>query len=197
MAVRRDRLDFEAIGASGGRKVGAVLEILTFDQCVEAIRDCLDRLKTPLPEMEKQVVLVKSAAQLGKPLDQLTPTSSRSRWLTLRKPSSRHSDGATPVHRVIIDILKAVQTEFGTFSAGTYGGMSGSHASGGFQGRFRSVDMNPETPRTAAYFGKDLAFRSAEAIDTVAGRMGFTYQILSSRTAPRPAPSRATGLPAG
>src|SRR5689334_24765630 len=56
--------------------------------------------------------------------------------------------------------------------------MSGDHASGGFKGRFRSLDMYPEASKSAAYFGKDPAFRFAEAIDTVAGKMGFTYQIL-------------------
>jgi hypothetical protein len=213
MVERRDRLDFETIGAPGGRKVGAVPEILTTDQRAKAIHDRLDQLKKPLSEKEKQAALAKSAAQLDKPPDQLTPDEQQKSLAdaeeaklkalnqlnegTFKKarvdaeqaagnlviPTTADfpgwsSDGATPVHRTIIDILKAIQTEFGKFSAGTYGGMSGSHASGGFQGRFRSLDLNPETPRAAAYFGKDLAFRFAEAIDTVAGKMGFTYQIL-------------------
>ncbi|GAB2921139.1 hypothetical protein GCM10027280_05190 [Micromonospora polyrhachis] len=87
--------------------------------------------------------------------------------------SRRHATGTATE-----ELIDQTGREFGIFSAGTYGGMFGEHASGGFKGRFRSLDMYPESAKTAAYFTKDVAFRFSEAIDTAAGKLGFTYQIL-------------------
>ncbi|MFD2767473.1 peptidoglycan-binding domain-containing protein [Micromonospora eburnea] len=214
MVERRDRLDFETIGASGGRRVNPVPEILSPDQRAKAIHDRLDQLKRPLSEKEKKAALAKAAAAAGKQPEELTEPEQQAALAQAEeaklKGLGQLNEGAfkkaridaeqaagnlvvpttadfagwtedgqkTPVHKTMLDILRAIQSEFGTFSAGTYGGMSGEHASGGFKGRFRSLDMYPESAKAAAYFTKDVAFRFAEAIDTVAGKLGFTYQIL-------------------
>lgn len=73
MVERRDRLDFETLGAPGGVRVGTVPEILSPDQRSAAIHDRLAKLKAPLSEKEKTAALAKAAAAAGKPPDQLTP----------------------------------------------------------------------------------------------------------------------------
>lgn len=93
----------------------------------------------------------------------------------------------TRIHKDIVALLKSLESEFPKgFFAGTYTlKIEGDHASGGFEGRFRSLDMYPNGGPSQVqkpfgvlgFFDKQLAFDFSLAIDrTVSGK--GSYQIL-------------------
>ncbi len=98
----------------------------------------------------------------------------------------------TRIHKDVVTILQTLETEFPAgFSAGTYTtNIEGDHASSGFEGRFRSVDMRPKvglmkTGNPAfdkifgfGFFDQQVAFSFALAIDRACGSNGATFQIL-------------------
>ena len=85
----------------------------------------------------------------------------------------------TPIHHRLAEILDAIGTDYGTFGAGSYGGVAGGHASGDFTSSFRSVDLYPSgVPAGGGYFDRDKALAFALAIDRVAAAQGYTYRIL-------------------
>lgn len=98
----------------------------------------------------------------------------------------------TRIHKDVVTILQALESEFPAgFSAGTYtGSIEGDHASSGFEGRFRSVDIYPngglkKTGNKAfdqifgfGFFDQQVAFTFALAIDRACGSSGASFQIL-------------------
>ena len=95
---------------------------------------------------------------------------------------------ATRIHKKVVEVLKILEHEFPQgFSAGTYQmNIEGDHASGGFEGRFRSLDMYPNGGASRiqkpfgeiGFFDKQIAFSFALAIDRAVGQKSGTYQIL-------------------
>jgi peptidoglycan hydrolase-like protein with peptidoglycan-binding domain len=94
-----------------------------------------------------------------------------------------------PMHKGIIPILAEIERLFGKFSAGTYGDpRKGTHGSSGFGGRFRSLDMYPESlgsrrgdvrhAESTRFFDQQLAYEFAMSIETAASTLAFRYQIL-------------------
>ena len=93
----------------------------------------------------------------------------------------------TRIHKDIVALMKVLEGKFPRgFSAGTYQvNIEGDHASGGFEGRFRSLDMYPNGGPSRSqkpfgeigFFDKQLAFDFALAIDQAVSGRG-TYQIL-------------------
>ena len=98
----------------------------------------------------------------------------------------------TRIHKDVVKILQSLESEFPAgFSAGTYtGSIEGDHASSGFEGRFRSVDIYPngglkKTGNKAfdqifgfGFFDQQVAFSFALAIDRACSSNGATFQIL-------------------
>ena len=93
----------------------------------------------------------------------------------------------TRIHKDIVALMKVLEGQFPKgFSCGTYrNNVEGDHASGGFEGRFRSLDMYPSGGPSRiqkpfgelGFFDKQIAFDFAMAIDrAVAGKGSF--QIL-------------------
>src|SRR5258708_5738199 len=91
------------------------------------------------------------------------------------------------IHKDLVALLKVLETEFPQgFRAGTYSiNVEGDHASQGFQGRFRSLDMYPNGGAAreqtgvgeAGVFGQPIAFGFAVAVDPAVGGKG-AVQIL-------------------
>jgi hypothetical protein len=93
----------------------------------------------------------------------------------------------TRIHKDVVALLKVLEGEFPKgFSAGTYQlRIEGDHASAGFEGRYRSLDMYPNGGPSRlqkpfgeiGFFDKQLAYDFALAIDRAISGKG-TYQIL-------------------
>lgn len=90
------------------------------------------------------------------------------------------------IHKDVVALLKRLEAEFPAgFRAATYmNDIEGDHASGGFEGRFRSLDMYPnEKARPkgpfgdAGFFGQQTAYDFAMAIDRAVEGAGH-FQIL-------------------
>jgi hypothetical protein len=98
------------------------------------------------------------------------------------------ADGqGTRIHTNLVTLLKVLETEFPAgFQAGTYRiNVEGDHASAGFEGRFRSLDMYPNGGPSRihkpfgqiGFFDKQVAYDFAQAIDRATAGRG-SYQIL-------------------
>jgi hypothetical protein len=97
------------------------------------------------------------------------------------------TSGTVRIHKDVVALLKVLETEFPKgFNAATYKiSVEGDHASSGFEGRFRSLDMYPgggpsrnQKPfGQIGFFDKQIAFDFARAIDRAVTGRG-TFQIL-------------------
>lgn len=228
MAERREKVDFDTLGAPGGRSA-KLAEILTDAENRAVVHAILDAKKRPLSDKESERAIAgaqsakdasaKRAKVAPSPLSEDEKAAAiaaaeldivKSRWpgelRAARIEARTNKDAAnlvvpttaevkgwstdskrTRIHKDVIAVLQTLETEFPAgFSAGTYTlHTEGDHASGGFEGRFRSLDMYPNggASRTQKPFGsvgffeKQIALDFALAIDrAVAGR--GSYQIL-------------------
>jgi hypothetical protein len=93
----------------------------------------------------------------------------------------------TRIHKDIVALMKVLEGQYKPgFSCGTYRiNVEGDHASAGFQGRFRSLDMYPKGGASRmhkpfgelGFFDKQVAYDFAMAIDRAVAGKG-TFQIL-------------------
>ena len=157
--------------AVSAKTLGKKPEDLTDDEKTTAQADALTALKKKVPAASVE-------------LRALTMAEEDAGNLVVNPSFAGWERGLTPIHKHVVDIMNEIQRIFGSFHAGTYGDPhKGTHGSGGFQGRFRSIDAYPQDNtyrhgETLKFFDQQPAYEFAMAIDDAAANLGFTYQIL-------------------
>lgn len=152
---------------------------LTDDEKAAAIaRAELDRVKQKWPG-DLKTALIKARTKKDE-TNLVVPTSADVKGWDADSKSTR-------IHKDVVALLKVLEAEYPKgFRAGTYQiNVEGDHASSGFEGRFRSLDMYPNggPSRTQKPFGqigffdKQVAYDFALAIDRAVAGKG-TFQIL-------------------
>ena len=164
---------------AAAKKAGKPSTPITDDEKTAAVRKAeRDRVKASWAgELKTAMIKARTAKDDA---DLVAPTTSDVKgW---------DADGQkTRIHKDLVALLKVLEGEFPKgFSAATYRiNVEGDHASGGFEGRFRSLDMYPKGGPSRVqkpfgqigFFDKQVAYDFALAIDRAVAGKG-TYQIL-------------------
>jgi hypothetical protein len=177
--IAKIHADAQKIADAAAKKAGKASTPLTDDEKAAAVAKAeRDRVKASWAS-ELKTALIK-ARTTKDDANLVAPTTSDVKGWNADSQKTR-------IHKDLVALLKVLETEFPKgFNAATYrNNVEGDHASSGFEGRFRSLDMYPNggPSRThkpfgqIGFFDKQVAFDFAKAIDRAVAGKG-TFQIL-------------------